>query len=126
MLFICGISQGKKLLDYTKTVICGQCGGYGRYQVFLVYRCFTLFFIPVFKWDRHYYVEMSCCGSIYELSLEKGRALDKGEETDITKEDLTLVSQGKREDQWNRKKCANCGYETGEDFLYCPKCGQRF
>ena len=21
---------------------------------------------------------------------------------------------------------ANCGYETTEDFVYCPKCGNRF
>ncbi|WP_408633815.1 zinc-ribbon domain-containing protein [Pseudobutyrivibrio xylanivorans] len=24
------------------------------------------------------------------------------------------------------KRCSNCGYETAEDFDYCPKCGLRF
>ena len=24
------------------------------------------------------------------------------------------------------KKCPNCGYETQEDFEFCPKCGTRF
>ncbi|WP_334292334.1 zinc-ribbon domain-containing protein [Pseudobutyrivibrio xylanivorans] len=24
------------------------------------------------------------------------------------------------------KRCSNCGYETAEDFDYCPKCGVRF
>lgn len=44
MFFICGMSQGKKILDYTKTVICGLCGGYGRYQVFMTYSYFSIFF----------------------------------------------------------------------------------
>lgn len=47
MFFICGMSQGKKLLDYTKTVICGLCGGYGRYQVFMTFRYVSVFFIPI-------------------------------------------------------------------------------
>ena len=46
MFFVFGISQGKKMLDYAKTVICAQCGGYGRYQVFMTYSYFSLFFIP--------------------------------------------------------------------------------
>ncbi|MBP3226424.1 MAG: zinc-ribbon domain-containing protein, partial [Methanobrevibacter sp.] len=24
------------------------------------------------------------------------------------------------------KHCNNCGYETSEDFDFCPKCGMRF
>ena len=24
------------------------------------------------------------------------------------------------------KKCRQCGYETTEDFDFCPKCGTRF
>ncbi|WP_321009443.1 zinc ribbon domain-containing protein, partial [Hungatella effluvii] len=56
MFFVFGISQGKKALEYAKTVICAQCGGYGRYQVFMTYSYFSLFFIPIIKWNRHYYV----------------------------------------------------------------------
>ncbi len=37
MIFIGGISQGQKILDYVKTVICDRCGGYGRYQVYMTY-----------------------------------------------------------------------------------------
>ena len=126
MFFICGISQGKKLLDYTKTVICGLCGGYGRYQVFMTYSYFSVFFIPIIKWDRHYYVQMSCCNTIYELSTEKGKMLSQREAAEIEEQDLTLVEPGKRTSEWNKKKCLNCGYETAESFEYCPKCGQKF
>ncbi|MCH5255626.1 MAG: zinc-ribbon domain-containing protein, partial [Lachnospiraceae bacterium] len=24
------------------------------------------------------------------------------------------------------KRCNNCGFETQEDFEFCPKCGMRF
>ena len=77
MFFICGMSQGKKLLDYTKTVICAMCGGYGRYQVFMTYSYFSVFFIPIIKWNRRYYVQMSCCNTVYELNPEKGRKLNR-------------------------------------------------
>lgn len=126
MFFICGINQGRKLFDYSKTVICGQCGGYGRYQVFMTYSYFSIFFIPIIKWDRRYYVQMSCCNTIYELNTEKGKQLSRKESIEITEQDLIILETGRRTSQWNQRSCANCGYATAEDFEYCPKCGQRF
>ena len=67
MFFIGGISSGVKPLEYLKTVICGRCGAYGRYQVYMTYMYFSFFFIPIFKWNRRFFVEMSCCGAVYEL-----------------------------------------------------------
>lgn len=126
MFFICGISQGKKILDYTKTVICSQCGSYGRYQVFMTYSYLSIFFIPLIKWSRHYYVQMSCCNAVYELNPEKGKMLKRGEAIDISQQDLTMLQSGQRVNQGYGKRCSNCGYETVEDFEYCPKCGHRF
>lgn len=123
MFFIIGISQGKRALDYAKTVICSQCGGYGRYQVFMTYSYFSLFFIPIIKWNRRYYVQMSCCDTIYELNQEAGARLSRRESVDITGADLTLIQAGRKVSGWSRKRCENCGYETEEDFEYCPKCG---
>ncbi len=54
MIFIGGISQGQKILDYVKTVICDRCGRYGRFQVVMTYMYFSFFFIPLFKWNRKY------------------------------------------------------------------------
>lgn len=126
MFFICGMSQGKKLLDYTRTVICSLCGGYGRYQVFMTYSYFSVFFIPIIKWNRHYYVQMSCCNTVYELDGEKGKKLSRREPVEIEEGDLTLVQSGQRSAEWNKRQCSHCGYETTEDFEYRPKCGQRF
>ena len=131
MIFIGGVSQGKKLLNYHgSVVICGSCGAYGRYQVIMTYMYFSFFFIPLFKWNRKYYVKMSCCGTVYELDPEVGKILARGGQVDIEQKDLTLVQEGNgRYDNGfgNRgKKCPNCGYETQEDFEFCPKCGTRF
>ena len=122
MFFIMGITDGRKDFDFSQTVICDSCGKYGRYQVFMIYTVLSLFFIPTFKWNRRYYVQMSCCGTVYELDPEIGKRIASGEELQIKPQDLTNVSQGRG----FFKRCRNCGYETAEDFDYCPKCGLRF
>ena len=195
MIFIGGISQGEKQLNYTQTVICDICGRYGRYQVFMTYMYFSFFFIPLFKWNKRFYVKMSCCGSVYELDPEIGREILAGRQAEITRKDLTLRQTGlgafrgggakewdaggQKEDAleasaaaggecasagpggaasdradavgpggaaadcrdaagpgaaaaehaWRtawRRRCSQCGYETDEDFAFCPKCGKKF
>ena len=116
-----GITQKMKQLEYQKTVICSQCGSYGRYQVYMIYTCLSLFFIPVFSWGRRYQVQMSCCGAVYELKQEVGDRLRHGESTDIRESDLTMVQNGRPA----VKRCSSCGYQTTENFEYCPKCGEK-
>lgn len=160
MLFIAGITQGtKELLYQASTFVCSRCGRYGRYQVYMTYMCLSLFFIPIFKWNKKYYAKTTCCRTVYELDQEVGRRLEKGENLEIQPRDLTYVSgsdrgsggrgtDGRGTDGWGadgwdagdrgtddcgtggwnsrRKRCANCGYETEEDFEFCPKCGRKF
>lgn len=149
MIFIGGISSGMKPIEYLKTVICGRCGAYGRYQVYMTYMYFSFFFIPLFKWNRRFYVKMSCCGAVYELEPEIGRRLLRGEDLEIRETDLTLVQEGGGNPWADRveektgeirrragmlddretaaagaaKKCSACGFETQEDYAYCPRCG---
>lgn len=131
MIFIGGISQGQKILDYVKTVICSQCGAYGRYQVFMTYTCFSFFFIPIFKWNRRYFVKMSCCETLYQLDQAAGEAIRRGENLDIPSSALTLVRAGHVRSSWDNgacktwHRCSSCGYETEEDFAFCPRCGSR-
>ena len=124
MFFMMGITDGRKDLDCTQTIICNVCGRYGRYNVFMTYTVLSLFFIPCFKWNKHYYVQTSCCGTIYELNFEIGKSIARGEQVEIRPEHLTRVNQG--DCRYGRKRCSRCGYETTEDFEYCPKCGNRF
>ena len=124
MFFIMGITDGRKDLNFTQTIICNICGHYGRYNVFMTYTVLSLFFIPCLKWNKHYYVQTSCCGTVYELDPEIGKAIARGEQVEIRPEHLSCVNQGAYRHNW--KQCSRCGYETSEDFEYCPKCGNRF
>ena len=123
MFFMMGITQGRKDFEYNQTVICDRCGTYGRYQVFMTYMCLSLFFIPCFKWNRQYYVQNTCCNTIYSLDPEIGRQIARGADTEILPQHLTQVQAGYRSCY---KRCINCGFETQEDFEFCPKCGRRF
>ena len=120
MFFIMSITDGQKKINFIQTVICKCCGKYGRYEVFMTYTCLSLFFIPTFKWNKHYYVKTSCCNSTYEISKELGERIAKGEKLEIKESDLVKIKEKK-----GYKKCPRCNYLTYEDFDFCPKCGER-
>lgn len=141
MFLMIGMNQGRKDLNYDQLVICTQCGQYGRYRVFMTFTQLLLFFIPCFKWGRKYYVQMSCCGTVYELDPAIGERIARGDQVQISPSDLTRTGisggtagmngygsgygsgDGNSGYSHMRKRCASCGYETTEDFAYCPKCG---
>lgn len=122
MVFIMGITQGRKDFDINQLMTCSLCGAYGSFKVFMTYTVLSLFFIPTLKWGKRYYVETTCCHAIYELDGEVGRRIARGEDVEIRQEDLTRVMHG----GYAAKRCKNCGYSTDEDFEFCPKCGSRF
>ncbi|WP_026658991.1 zinc ribbon domain-containing protein [Butyrivibrio sp. AC2005] len=125
MFFIMGITQGRKDFDFNQLVTCTICGKYGRFNVFMTYMVLSLFFIPTFKWSKRYYVQTSCCGTVYELDPEIGKAIARGEKVEIQQCHLTRVMDGNGYAR-GYKRCRQCGYETAEDFEFCPKCGTRF
>ena len=125
MFLIWGISTGRKDFAFNQLVTCAICGKYGRFNVFMTYTVLSLFFIPTIKWSKRYYVQTSCCGAVYELDKEIGKAIARGEAVEIQQEHLTRVTSG-RGFISGYKKCRQCGYETTEDFEFCPKCGVRF
>ena len=124
MLFIGGISQGRKLLNYARSIFCKSCGSTSQCQVFMTYMYFSFFFIPLFKWNKRFYVQASFCSAIYELDPEVGKAIARGEQVEIQPGQLTKIGSGNGGQTY--KRCRSCGYETKEDFEYCPKCGKRF
>lgn len=69
-------------------------------------------------------VQTSCCNTIYELDPEVGKAIARGEQVEIQPGQLTKIGSGNGGQTY--KRCRSCGYETKEDFEYCPKCGNRF
>ena len=122
MFFMMGVTQKREDLDFVQMVTCDVCGAYGRMNVYVIYSVLSLFFLPVYKWNRRYYVEMSCCHSLYELNSDVGRGIENGTVSVIDENDLVLI----RGNRSSYKRCEHCGYETEEDFDFCPKCGNRF
>lgn len=120
MFFIVGVSSKKDKLDFNQNMICPSCGRYGRYEAVMEYTYFSLFFIPILKWDKKYYVKSSCCGSVYSISNDVGDKISGDENVNLTERDLRLVQKGHI---YSTKRCANCNFETDDDFQYCPKCG---
>lgn len=121
MFFIGGISNGEKKLDYIQSIICPRCGAFGRMEVYVTYMYFSFFFIPLFKWNKKYFVKNTCCDSIYILDDELGIKISRGENVLISEENLQLADYN----QHTINRCSNCGYIGNEDFQYCPKCGQK-
>ena len=94
MFFFFGIMNDQKNLDFHQPMTCDVCGRMGQYQVFVTYMVLSIFFIPIFKWGRTYYVRTSCCGSLYQLRPEVGRAIERGENVAIQQTDLYLEQRG--------------------------------
>ncbi len=121
MFFIFGMSTKEKELDFSQTTICPSCGAYGRLEAFMTYSYFSLFFIPILKWNRKYYIKSSCCGSLYAIDEELGRGIEAGRINKVDESDLHPINVNHR----RRRICSNCNYITDEDFEYCPRCGNR-
>ena len=121
MFFVAGVNDRSEDLEFSQMMTCNICGQLGRFSVFVTYTVLSLFLLPVWKWNRRYYVQTSCCNTIYELDPEIGKLIEQGEHVEIRSEDLTLIRRGRAGVTF--RKCPICGYETQEDFEYCPKCG---
>lgn len=119
MFLIMGINQAEKKLNFDQLAICKACGKYGHVEVFVAYTYFMLFFIPIVKWNKHYYVKMNCCSLTCEISTELGKSIENGQIREI---DLNQLNFGKQ--QHTTKHCSYCGFTTTEDYLFCPKCGK--
>lgn len=122
MFIIWGFSSGTKEFPFMQTLICKACGQFGRLNLFMSYRTFTLFFIPIIKFSKQYYIQMSCCGTVYAIDAHLAKALIRGEKTELAEEDLTQVV---RPGQKPVKHCPSCGAKMDAESAFCPKCGTK-
>lgn len=120
MFLIIGVNDGRKDFDFSQMTVCEACGAYGRYMVFMTFTALSLFFLPILKWNKRYFVQSSCCGTVYALDGEVGARIARGEDVEIRPEHLQPVRQGRA-----LRRCISCGYSTDQDFEFCPKCGSK-
>jgi len=116
-----GVMPFKKEIEYLYSCICPKCGHMCHYEVFYSGNCLSLFFIPILRWGKQYYVRSSCCGTTYILEKSVGDAISKGENIIIQSSDLTEVNSY----YTPIRRCSSCGYECTDDFDFCPKCGSK-
>ena len=91
MFFIGGISNEEKKLDYVQNTICPKCGKFSRMEVYMTYMYFSLFFVPIFKWSKKYFVKYTCCNSIYILDEDIGIKINHKENISISDDNLHYV-----------------------------------
>lgn len=121
MFFIMGIMPYKKEIPYMFSCMCPKCGKMCQYKVIVTGNCLSIFFIPTFKWGKQYFVQSTCCETLYSLDKAVGDAILKGEDIIIQEKDLQEVNSN----YTPIKKCSVCGYECTNEFEYCPKCGNK-
>ena len=122
MFFVFGVSSKEESIDFTQTKVCSNCGAYGRFEVYLTYSYFSLFFIPLIKWKRKYFVRTTCCDSLYTIDEDLGKDIERG---DVSKIDGTHL-RPIRVNTNHKRTCLNCNFSTEEqNFVYCPKCGNK-
>ncbi len=126
MFLIMGISNGEKKLDFSQTIICETCGQYGHLEVFMTFTYFSLFFIPILKWKKRFYVKSLCCNRIYSIPEELGKQILHGQQVTLRLEDLHAEGYASSfHNHCQAVQCSNCGYEADTSFVYCPKCGNK-
>lgn len=121
MFLIFGINEGRKQLPFRQNVPCPVCGRYGAMTAWMAYTYFMLFFIPLFKWNRRYFIRMECCGATCGIPEELGRDIESGKATVL---DPSRLGFGRSARGPGIRRCPNCGFATAEDFFFCPRCGK--
>ena len=122
MFFIGGIMDGQKqFAGFRQVITCTHCGQYAALDAFMTYTYLMFFFIPIFKWNKRYWVRSTCCGTVWQISAEKGDSIARGESVTLAPADLTPTGNTQP-----MHRCAHCGFTTWENFTYCPHCGKPF
>ncbi len=122
MFFIAGVYQKKEKLDYYEPIMCSCCSKYGRYEAYMEYSVLSLFFIPLFKFNKKFYAKTTCCNSLYLITnKEKGLMMEReqGHNVFLKDEDIQLIQKG------TSCTCPECGYKLNEGHKYCPNCGSK-
>ena len=65
---------------------------------------------------------ISGCNSSFNIPKEKGKAIERGEDIEISYWDL---KDNNINNNYLKKRCQKCNRELEKDFEYCPYCGEK-
>ncbi|SDY47175.1 zinc-ribbon family protein [Proteiniborus ethanoligenes] len=115
---IFGIETKEKKIKDLSNLYCKSCKDEHNGQLIKTYTYFHFFFIPILKWNESYYILCDNCNAIYQISKEKGKGVERGEE--VTYWDLKELKSHNI-----KRLCPWCHKESEDNFLFCPYCGRK-
>lgn len=80
------------------------------------YSAFEIFFIPVYKYNKKYFLRCKKCESLYWLKEENIGNILENERASY--EDIKEVI-------YQKEVCPNCGKNITDKYEYCPSCGHK-
>lgn len=113
---IFGIQEKERTVKEFDNIICPDCRRLTRAELGETYTYFHFFFIPLFKWNRRYYLRLRCCSGLYTVEPDYARVLRHSESIDFDR--LHKM-------QMPGNICPSCGSFINPNFAYCPFCGQK-
>ncbi|MBX9185588.1 zinc-ribbon domain-containing protein [Clostridium sp. K04] len=119
---IFGIDNKFKEIKVLNSFSCKNCNISNGASLVKYYTFFHFFFIPIFKWNEEYYVICNGCNSSFSIPKEKGKAIERGEDIEISYWDL---KDNNINNNYLKKRCQKCNRELEKDFEYCPYCGEK-
>lgn len=123
---IFGIENKEKEIKILNNLSCKNCNSEVTGRLIKAFDFFHFFFIPLFKWNEKYYVICDQCKTIFSIPKEKGKAVERGENINITYWDLQEVYNDYNSNSYyNPQKCLKCGNIVEPNFKYCPYCGEK-
>ena len=117
---IMGINDEVKQLPFHKNTVCKNCGRYSSLNGFMTCSVFSVFFIPLIRFSKKYYLKASCCGTVFEVDAEKGRKMEYGQSVDFSDSELKATFHHS-----SPFCCPSCGYLLADDHIFCPRCGRK-
>lgn len=118
-----GVDNKEKEIKVLNNFCCKKCSEASEAKLIKIYSFFHFFFIPLFKWNEKYYVICKRCNFIFSIDKEKGRKIEVGEKIDVSYWDLREVNDNYQD--YYVKRCARCNRRLGNEFEYCPYCGEK-
>ncbi|MDP0488673.1 MAG: zinc-ribbon domain-containing protein [Fusobacterium sp. JB021] len=114
MFFLMGFGSKENIIENIKF----KCVNCINENAKLIERAnsFSLFFIPLFKFSKKYFIVCTKCNSIYKLKNESIKNILKTK--NVSYDDIEGIVN-------NGSVCNHCGARVNPQDTYCHKCGNK-
>lgn len=119
---IFGIENKDKEIKDIKNVLCNNCGSFTSYKLIKSYTFFHIFFIPLFKWNKKYFLISRCCNNVWEIPYDIGEKLEGEDSIPMNFDDYKNIT--KVDDNY-KLICPICRNKMQSNYIYCPFCGSK-